>query len=374
MAPEGLGDLVRALADGGYQVIGPTLRDGAICFAPIDDASGLPWGVMDRQDRGSYHTVRRETAGAFSYSATALPIKQLFMPPARPMVTARRTGHEVTLEPCLEETPALAIIGLRACDLAGLDRLDHVLLDGPVVDPGYAGRRRTALLVAVNCSRSSPTCFCSSTGTGPGAEWGYDLCLTESQEPAHPGFVVECAGERGAAVLAKLDTGPVPAELADLPARVAEEVAARIQSHVDLDRCRAALANGFEHRQWDDVAARCLTCGNCTSVCPTCFCADIIDASDLTGACASRTRIWDSCFTLGFTYVGGGSARPSALARYRQWLSHKFLYWQDQFGECGCVGCGRCAVWCPVGIDLIDELHAIAGGRSAPAEVPNERA
>ena len=128
---------------------------------------------------------------------------------------------------------------------------------------------------------------------------------------------------------------------------------------LDTDGIKELLYGSYEHRRWDDVAARCLACANCTLVCPTCFCATVEDVTDLTGDHAERWRRWDSCFTLEHSYLHGGSVRTSTRARYRQWLTHKLATWIDQFGTSGCVGCGRCITWCPVAIDITAEVAAI---------------
>ncbi|MCA8921947.1 MAG: 4Fe-4S dicluster domain-containing protein, partial [Planctomycetes bacterium] len=137
--------------------------------------------------------------------------------------------------------------------------------------------------------------------------------------------------------------------------RVVAAAAAAIERQLPQDGLPAALAAALEHPRWDDVAARCLTCGNCTLVCPTCFCTDVEDTSDLSGQVAERWRRWDTCFSLDFSALHGGSVRASGRSRYRQWLTHKLSTWHDQFGTSGCVGCGRCIAWCPVGIDITVE-------------------
>jgi ferredoxin len=131
------------------------------------------------------------------------------------------------------------------------------------------------------------------------------------------------------------------------------------------DAASIVLAD-LEHPLWDDVAERCLTCGNCTAVCPTCFCTDMDDRVELDGHTAHRDRVWDTCFSLEYSHLGSGPARSSARSRYRQWLTHKLGTWHDQFGESGCVGCGRCITWCPVGIDLTAEVEALATAGAAP--------
>ena len=111
--------------------------------------------------------------------------------------------------------------------------------------------------------------------------------------------------------------------------------------------------------EWDKVAERCLACGNCTMVCPTCFCSTVIDATELSDGKVTRTREWESCFTLQFSYTVGGPGRNTVRGRYRHWLRHKLCTWWDQFDTSGCVGCGRCITWCPVGIDLTEEVERI---------------
>ncbi len=128
---------------------------------------------------------------------------------------------------------------------------------------------------------------------------------------------------------------------------------------MDTSGIKELLYRNLDHPCWENVASRCLTCANCTMVCPTCFCAAVEDTTDLTGERAERWRRWDSCFTMDFSYIAGGSVRSSPKARYRQWMTHKLASWIDQFGTSGCVGCGRCITWCPVGIDITEEVRAI---------------
>ena len=163
-------------------------------------------------------------------------------------------------------------------------------------------------------------------------------------------------------MLAELQT--VRATEQDLQeADAAVEAAARQQVRsIDTTGIKELLYENFEHPRWDNVASRCLTCANCTMVCPTCFCTSVEDVTDITGDHAERWRRWDSCFTQSFSYIHGGSVRTSAKARYRQWMTHKLASWIDQFGSSGCVGCGRCITWCPVGIDITEEVRAIREG------------
>ena len=221
-----------------------------------------------------------------------------------------------------------------------------------------------AFIVAVNCAVAGGTCFCVSMGTGPKAEAGYDLALTElGGDDAR--FLVAVGSERGGGILAGIpqrDAGPDHVAAAEaILARTAASMGREMPSPSGVHDL--LLAN-LEHPRWDDVAGRCLTCGNCTMVCPTCFCTSVEDSSDLAGDVAGRSRRWDSCFTMDFSFIHGGSVRASPKARYRQWMTHKLATWWDQFGTSGCVGCGRCITWCPVGIDITEEVRAI--GETAP--------
>ena len=271
---------------------------------------------------------------------------------------ARRNddGFELEEEP-IEDTP-LAMIGVRACELHGIAIQDRVLLGGRHGDRDYAARREGAFVVAVNCFEPAGTCFCVSMGTGPKAEAGYDLALTEILDGEHR-LLVEVGTDRGAEVLGDLTSRPAQGpDLAAAGAAVAG-AAERMGRTVDTTDIRDLLARNLENERWDDVASRCLTCGNCTLVCPTCFCTSVEDVTDLTGDHAERMRSWESCFSVDHSYIHGGSIRSSGRSRYRQWLTHKFGTWYDQFDSSGCVGCGRCITWCPVGIDVTQELTAI---------------
>jgi ferredoxin len=136
---------------------------------------------------------------------------------------------------------------------------------------------------------------------------------------------------------------------------------------LDTEGIRDLLFSNLEHPRWDEVASRCLSCTNCTLVCPTCFCSSVTEVADLSGDRVDRERQWASCFTLDHARIHGGSVRSTTASRYRQWLTHKLAGWIDQFGSSGCTGCGRCITWCPVGIDLTEEVAAIRATDAAVA-------
>ena len=367
--PEGLEALISALRARGYRVLGPTVRDGAIVYDELEHADELPVGWTDRQDAGTYRLERRSDEARFGYAVGPHSWKQFLFPPRIRLWRGRRdggSGQEIQDEP-LDTTP-LAFVGVRPCELRAIAIQDRVFTGGSYVDRDYAARREGAFIVAANCFEPAATCFCASMGSGPRADSDYDLALTELLDGEHR-LLVEAGTERGAEVLAELPSRAVAPVDDESGARAVDRAVARMGRSVPAGDLRELLADNLEHPRWDEVAERCLSCANCTMVCPTCFCTTVEDTTDVTGGHAERWRTWDSCFSLDHSYIHGGSVRPTGRSRYRQWLTHKLGTWHDQFGTSGCVGCGRCIAWCPVGIDITEELTALAekGGDHADA-------
>jgi ferredoxin len=361
IAPEALDALVEALRDRGYRVLGPTVRDGAIVYDELESAGDLPIGWTDRQEAGTYRLERRGDDARFGYAVGPHSWKRYLFPPRVRLWRARRDGG-VEEEP-RDETP-LAFVGVRSCELHAIEIQDRVFLGGAHADRDYAARRDGAFVVAVDCFEPGGTCFCTSMGTGPKVEAGYDLGLAELFDGGHR-LLVEAGTERGAEVLAGLPSREATAADLDAAAASVESAAGRMGRTMEAGDLRDLLARNLEHPRWDDVAERCLTCGNCTLVCPTCFCSAVEDETDLTGDEAGRFRVWDTCFSVDYSFIHGGAIRPSGRSRYRQWMTHKLGTWHDQFGSSGCVGCGRCITWCPVGIDITEEVAAIRATEEA---------
>ncbi len=357
---EGLRALVEVLRERAYRVVGPTVRDQAIVFEEIESVDELPAGWTDEQDGGTYRLHRRDDDALFGYAVGPHSWKRFLFPPRTRLLRAARRGDGmVVAEDQPKQAPRYAFLGVRGCDLAAIAIQDRVFLEGRFPDPTYSARRSGAFIVAVNCGEPARTCFCTSMGTGPRAGPGFDLALTEVVDGVWHEFVVEVGSDQGAEILTAVPHQPARAEQERAADAVVEGAATRMGRHMDTTGIKELLYENYEHPRWDDVASRCLACGNCTMVCPTCFCSTVEDTTDLTGEHAERWRRWDSCYTLDFSHLGAGSVRASTRARYRQWLTHKLGTWIDQFGTSGCVGCGRCITWCPVGIDLTQEVRAI---------------
>jgi ferredoxin len=355
---DGLEQLVLTLRRRGYRVVGPSVRDGAVVYDELEAAADLPIGWGDAQEAGTYRLVRREDEARFGYAVGPHSWKQFLQPPHIRLWRARRNGEELELEDEPAPDQPYAFFGVRGCDRHAIAIQDRVLMEGRFADDDYAARRHGAFVVAVDCADPAGTCFCVSMGTGPGVEEGFDLALTELLDGEHR-FLVRVGSERGAGVLAEIPHSPATG--ADLGARtdIVDDSASRMGRELDTLGLRELLQNSLEHPRWDEVAERCLTCGNCTMVCPTCFCTTVEDVTDLAGEQAERWRSWDTCFSLDHSYVHGGSIRSNGRSRYRQWMTHKLSTWWDQFDTSGCVGCGRCIAWCPVGIDITEEAAAL---------------
>ncbi|HHM05681.1 MAG TPA: sulfite reductase subunit A [Gammaproteobacteria bacterium] len=354
----GLQDLFDALRAAGYRLSGPQIKEGVIVFDEISNCAQLPQGVRDAQAPGEYRLRQNDSPRQFAWANGPQALKPLLFAPREVLWRAQQDGHgKLQFHPLKPDPRPLAVVGARACDIAAMQVQDRVFLCGPHPDPYYAARRNNLFVVAVHCSHPATTCFCASTGDGPQAVQGFDIALAELDQ----GFVVETGTEAGAAMVAGLHLKAATAAQTGAAQAESERAAAVQTRRLPEGALRDRLFAALDHPRWDEVAARCLSCGNCTMVCPTCFCHSQSEQPALDGAHSEHTREWDSCFTQGHSYIHGLTLRPDTRSRYRQWLTHKLASWWDQFDSSGCVGCGRCITWCPAGIDITAEARAVAG-------------
>ncbi len=352
--------VIQALRERGYRAIGPTLGDGAIIYDDVAGIKDLPVGWVDEQEAGYYRLKKGREGRMFDFVVGPHSWKQFLFPPRLTLlrVTKTSSGMECDSPDLTAPHPKIAFIGVRACELAAIDIQDTVFVRGPFVDPHYKIRRDQTILIAVNCVHPGGTCFCASMKTGPRAEAGFDLALTELEDR----FMVEIGTATGASLVDSVprrEATPDDLQTAD---RLLEEARNHMGRELYVADLPELLVSNLDHPQWEKVAARCLSCANCTMVCPTCFCSTVEDANDLRGDHSERLRLWSSCFTLEFSHLHGGGRQPTIKDRYRQWMTHKLATWKEQFGTLGCVGCGRCITWCPPGIDITAEVASIRGG------------
>lgn len=343
----------------GYDILGPTIQDRAIVYDHIQSVDDLPIGWTDKQEAGTYRLEQRDDHAYFGYVVGPTSWKKFLFPPKLKLWEAKRKDEEWELKSPPSHPFKLAFIGARSCELHAISIQDKVFLGGMYKDPHYQLRREDVLIVAVNCTKPAATCFCVSMNTGPKATGGFDLSLTEIIGTDHHYFVVEVGTQKGEEILK--DIPHLKADKQDIAkeTKLIDQARKKMGRSMDTKNIKELLYQNAEHPQWGKIADRCLSCANCTMVCPTCFCSSVEDVTDLTGDHTERWRQWDSCFTQDFSYIHGGNVRHSTKGQYRQWMTHKLASWQDQFDTSGCVGCGRCITWCPVGIDITEEVAAI---------------
>jgi ferredoxin len=356
---EGLGRLIKILIKMNYQVIGPTIRDEAIVYDKVSSIEDLPAGWTDEKEGGSYRIKKRSDEALFAYTLGPHSWKQFLHPPDKKIWQANRDGLDFDIVPEKHEDIKYAFLGARSCELHAVAIQDKVFIQSPHTDLHYQALRQNALFIAVNCSQAGNTCFCVSMQTGPKVETGYDLVLTEILDSNRHYFLIEAGSERGGNILKKVKASPAKETEIKMAEEVVAKTAKQMGRAMDTENIKDLLYKNLEHPVWDEIATRCLSCANCTMVCPTCFCSTVEDVTDITGDHAERWQKWDSCFTMDFSSLHGGAVRNSTKSRYRQWMTHKLASWQDQFGTSGCVGCGGCITWCPVGIDLTREVSMI---------------
>jgi sulfhydrogenase subunit beta (sulfur reductase) len=351
--------LLDTLAKNGYRNIGPTKRDEAIVYDDISRISDLPKGWTDEQNNATYRLLKRSDEAFFGYSLGVQSWKRFLHQPTKQIWAAKKDRQRFEIEDKADDFPKMALIGVRPCELSAIAILDKVLIDGPYRDHAYAALRKKTFVVAVNCSHACGTCFCVSMKTGPKAISGFDLALTELIDSDTHQFLIEVGSDSGANVVSTLRGRNATKSETDAAEAITLQTAKQMGRSVDTADLKEILYRNSDNPQWDAVAKRCLSCSNCTMVCPTCFCTTVEDTTDLLGTRAERIQKWDSCFTIDYSYIHGGSIRTSTKSRYRQWATHKFAAWYDQFGSSGCVGCGRCITWCPAAIDITEEVRAI---------------
>jgi ferredoxin len=352
--------LLDGLATRGFEVIGPRLGEGAIVYDKLTSIEDLPRGWVEEQEAGTYRLQRDPENRYFAFTIGPQSWKKYLHPPNLCLFRTKKEGKSFSIDDS-DTVVKRAFLGMRACELAAISVQDNVFLGQEYRDPWYGRRREATFFIGMNCSRAGGTCFCVSMNTGPQVQDGDDLTLTELRDT----FLAEARTPAGIDLLKDVPSHPPSeAELSEASAQN-RATCSQMGRTLDTDGLPDLLKQNLNHPRWDQVAERCLTCANCTMVCPTCFCFTVEDVTDLKGLESERVRTWDSCFTTEFTMTSGSAHRGTPVSRYRQWMTHKLSTWHDQFDESGCVGCGRCITWCPVGIDITEEAAAIRADEGA---------
>jgi ferredoxin len=345
--------LLDGIVQSGYQILGPVVKDGAVQFLGVTDATQLVSGLTNVQKPGHYRLETSAGKRLFDWNHGPQGLKPLCFAPHEVLWVEQKEPLSFTTR--LPDVEPTAVLGVRACDLSALAIQDRHFLHAGGADPHYQQRREQLLLIGVDCTHSAESCFCASTGDGPSVEQGYDIGLSELDD----GFLLWSANDKGKAVLDRVSLAAAQSEQLTQMGDQTQQAARQQQRKLAKPEELARLYQRLEHAHWQQLADRCLGCGNCTAVCPTCFCYDTQHEVSLDGKSAQNVRQWDSCFSANHSSMGGFKVRGDILSRYRQWLTHKLAGWQEQQGRIGCTGCGRCITWCPVGIDLTKETETI---------------
>lgn len=345
-----ISDMLMALSSS-YKLIGPKVQSDVITLGEIIPAD-LPFHVKDIQIAGSYRLDSEKSNYLFSFSIGPDSFKRFLFPPEIELFKWRYREKGLDSFQPLEISVPIVLFGLRACDTEALILYDRIFAE----DWYYKKIRDKSIVIAINCLFPNENCFCPSLSTGPEVRRA-DLIITELEDR----LLLEVQNNRILDFLKELKTERAD----DFDIKSKDQVVKRcrelIKKQIDIKNL-SFLLKKLENTVWKEIAEIDLECGNCTQVCPTCFCNSTFDKLKLSDISKKayqgvRIRVWDSCFSRNFSKVHGGNFRPSRRARYRHWFMHKFNYMEEQFGIKGCVGCGRCITWCPAGIDVTEVLR-----------------
>ncbi len=327
-------ELIKLLADlsGDCQVFAPTLQNDSLVIEQINSAEEI----------------------ALNASNTKKSVKGVLFPQRERLLSYDLLKPEEMTEPPFPDKQRV-VFGIRPCDAKSLLVFDHVFNSKEYPDPYYLNKRDNTLVISIGCNAPAGTCFCTATGGGPFSTDGSDILLYETKDA----YIAQGLTEKGAAFL---DDNTAFIDADDSCAQVKEEMAAAsneaIKSNLQTQSIKEKLDKGFHDDVWDTLHEKCIGCGTCTYLCPTCHCFDIVD--ETTGETGERLRIWDSCMYPNFTlHASGGNPRSSGKQRMRQRVMHKFKYFVDNNDMIACTGCGRCIKHCPVNLDIREVLDKI---------------
>jgi len=313
----------------------PVEADGVVNFTPWHEQAAVRLDVLN----------------------TVLSPKGLFFPPSETYMTFDRGEEGLKIREAEKDVEQQIVFGIRPCDVKAVELLDLVFNQEPA-DSLYRQRRNATTLVALGCNQPDPTCFCTAFQVEPGQAPAADVMLTDLGDA----YLFVPQGEKGEALLEKINHLLQSASEDDKRrAGELQRAAAEAQDHgLTSQGLAECLDDKFDWDCWDELFHRCIGCGVCTFLCPTCHCFDMQDFS--IGERGERFRCWDSCMFGEFTlHASGHNPRPTQKERVRQRFMHKLNYFPHNFGKYACVGCGRCVRKCPAGIDITQVMRAAGG-------------
>lgn len=313
------------------------------------------FGPVRNQGQVGFERIRSVDELSLEVSNTDKSAKGLFFPQVETMF-----GYDNRkVVPPLKKVKPIAVFGLRPCDAKGLSILNKVFGNGKYLDHYWKDRYEDRLIFTIGCNRPRSTCFCNWMDSGPFSKEGSDIFLTDIGDS----FLMEACSKKGEEFLKSL-TGidldkPSPDDLKKAATHKGD-AEALLGDRIDVAALKPILEKVWDKGLWGEISTKCLSCGVCTYLCPTCYCFDIQDEKAPGIDQGRRIRIWDSCmFPLFTREASGHNPRPTVKERLRQRVMHKFNYFISDFEEIGCVGCGRCVIACPVNLDIREVLKRI---------------
>lgn len=319
------------------------------------DGLARHYQVIGPKQKGKAFVLEKLASG----QELRLDYQTSILPPRKALIRPRETMfsfHDNQVETVQDAGPQV-LFGLHPCDVHALTLLDQVF-SLEYEDPYYAARRQQTYVVALNCTTVGENCFCYLMGTGPTLRDGYDLLLTDLGNE----YLVEVGSDAGEELLGHLSLRPAPRVRVVEKEKRLDQVRRQFRQQMEVTEMREVLAGSYNHPAWRELAKDCLGCGNCTMVCPTCFCFQVKDQLELDLNHGQRVREWDSCLLWDYSLVAlGHNFRPQLETRLKQRLYHKLYYYEDQIGTPGCVGCGRCVTNCPAGIHPLEVVARLKG-------------
>ena len=330
---EGLQKLLDFFVKRGFTVYGPVIKGKSWVFSEIHSISEVD----------------------LNYIRSILPPKKLLLPPKSSIFSFKLDDSFEVFESC--DFKNVVLFGVHPCDLKAIERLDAFFSLYPE-DVCYKARRQGLFIVGLTCNVVDEHCFCSSLGIDPEASTGFDILITQIGES----FLVESGSLKGLNILRELNFPEAKSEHLEAKMRHIEDLKSRFTKKADFKELDKIAKSKLDHKVWLETAEKCLSCGNCSMVCPVCYCFDVYDSLDLTLKEGARVMELDSCQLLEYAEVAlGGNFRRDRYQRLRHWMLCKF-------GAAGgstytsCVGCGRCLVYCPTSIDLTEVARVLKGG------------
>jgi len=321
-----------------------TLMEECEVYAPVDTGKVIRFSKIASADEAK-----------LDYQNTKIAPKEIVFPQTEVLFTIEKENETVKVKESTEDIGERVLFGVRPCDSKGLVLLDKLYTSGEHLDTPFMRKMEKTAVVGLACTSPRSTCFCSSMGGSPFATEGMDLLLVDAGDE----YLIETISPRGERLLENVqclrDAGDEERDRID---ELRQEAEGKL-TKLSIDDITEKLEGMFEDPVWEKAYQKCVNCGICSFVCPTCWCFDMVDEEESGGV--KRCRLWDTCqFTIFTLHGSGHNPRPTGKERMRQRIMHKFSYYPTEFGELACVGCGRCVVECPVNLDIREIVETIA--------------